>query len=102
MSDITKYVKARAGRDADFAEGLESGYVDFKVGALLRQAREQAGLTQEQVAERLETMKSAISRIENSAGSIRFSTLERYARAIGWHLSLELRPGPRGSNQGRR
>ena len=101
MSDLTKYVKARAERDAEFSEGLESGYADFKVGALLRQAREKAGLTQEQVAERLETKKSAISRIENSAGSIRFSTLERYARAIGWHLNLELLPGPRGSNQRR-
>ena len=92
MSDLTKYVRARATRDPEFADGLESGYADFKVGALLRQAREKAGLTQEEVAKRLETKKSAISRIENSAGSIRFSTLERYAQAIGWQLSLELRP----------
>jgi ribosome-binding protein aMBF1 (putative translation factor) len=92
MSDLTKYVQTRTARDPEFADGLEAGYADFKVGALLRQAREKAGLTQEQVAERLETKKSAISRIENSAGSIRFSTLERYARAIGWQLNLELRP----------
>jgi transcriptional regulator with XRE-family HTH domain len=98
MSDLTKYVQARAARDPEFAEGLESGYTDFKVGALLRQARERAGLTQEQVAERLETKKSAISRIENSAGSIRFSTLERYARAIGWQLNLELRPPQESPN----
>jgi cytoskeletal protein RodZ len=38
------------------------------VGVLLRQAREDAGLTQEEVARRLETQKSAISRIENHAG----------------------------------
>jgi transcriptional regulator with XRE-family HTH domain len=101
MSDLTKYVHSRAARDPEFADGLESGYTDFKVGALLRQAREKAGLTQEQVAERLATKKSAISRIENSAGSIRFSTLERYARAIGWHLSLDLRP-PRKSASARR
>ncbi|HEV7504747.1 MAG TPA: helix-turn-helix transcriptional regulator [Thermoanaerobaculia bacterium] len=98
MSDLTKYTRSRAARDLEFAEGLESGYTDFKVGALLRQAREKAGLTQEQVAERLETKKSAISRIENSAGSIRFSTLERYARAIGWQLALELRPPQKSAN----
>lgn len=91
MSDLTKYSRARAARDAEFAEGLEAGYQDFKIGALLRQARERAGLTQEEVAVRLATKKSAISRIENSAGSIRLSTLERYARAIGCQLSLELR-----------
>jgi transcriptional regulator with XRE-family HTH domain len=96
MSDLTKYAQARAARDPEFADGLESGYTDFKVGVLLRQAREKAGLTQEQVAERLSTKKSAISRIENSAGSMRLSTLERYARAIGWNLSLDLQP-PRKS-----
>ena len=98
MSDLTKYVRNRAERDPEFADGLETGYADFKVGALLRQAREKAGLTQEEVAKRLETKKSAISRMENSAGSIRFSTLERYARAIGWQLSLELRP-PQGKTR---
>ena len=92
MSDLTKYVGARAARDPEFAEGLEAGYADLKIGILLRQAREQAGLTQEDVARHLETKKSAISRIENSTGSIRLSTLERYAQAIGWQLSLELRP----------
>jgi len=40
MSDLTKYVEARAARDFEFAADLESGYTDFKVGALLRQARE--------------------------------------------------------------
>ena len=101
MSDLTKYTRSRAARDPEFAEDLEAGYEDFKIGVLLRQAREQAGLTQEEVAERLETKKSAISRIENSAGSIRLSTLERYAQAIGWKLSLELRP-PRKASRSRK
>jgi transcriptional regulator with XRE-family HTH domain len=95
MSDLTTYVRKRTARDPEFAEALESGYADFKIGALLRQAREEAGLTQEEVAERLETKKSAISRIENRAGDIRLSTLERYARAVGLRLSLELRPQQR-------
>jgi len=55
MNDLTKYVQTRAARDSDFADGLESGYTHFKVGVLLRQAREKAGLTQEQVAKRPET-----------------------------------------------
>jgi transcriptional regulator with XRE-family HTH domain len=99
MSDLTKYARARAARDPEFAADLEAGYADFKIGALLRQAREKAGLTQEDVADRLETQKSAISRIENSAGTIRLSTLERYARAIGWQLSLELRPPRKNSER---
>jgi HTH-type transcriptional regulator/antitoxin HipB len=54
MSALTKYTQTRTMRDPDFADGLESGYTDFKVGALLRQAREKASVTQEPVAERLE------------------------------------------------
>lgn len=91
MSDLQRYIRERAARDPEFAEGLESGYADFRVGVLLRQAREDAGLTQEELARRLNTKKSAISRIENHAGDIRLSTLERYAAALGRHLSLELR-----------
>jgi len=92
MSDLTQYTRTRAARDPEFAEGLESRYEDFKVGVILRQAREAAGLTQEELAQRLNTKKSAISRIENHAGDIRLSTLERYAKALGRQLSLELRP----------
>jgi ribosome-binding protein aMBF1 (putative translation factor) len=36
----------------------------FKIGAMLRQARETAGLSQEELAHRLKTKKTAISRIE--------------------------------------
>lgn len=96
MSDLIRYTKEGAARDPDFAEGLEIGYEEFKVGALLRQAREEAGLTQEELATRLETKKSAISRIENHAGDIRLSTLERYAKALGCRLSLELLPARGG------
>ena len=95
MSDLNRYTEDRAARDPDFAAGLESGYADFRIGVLLRQAREQAGLTQEELARRLDTKKSAISRIENHAGDIRLSTLERYAKALGRSLALELRPGRR-------
>jgi HTH-type transcriptional regulator/antitoxin HipB len=95
MSDLSDYTEGRGTRDPEFAEGLETGYTDFKIGVLLRQAREQAGLTQEELARRLDTKKSAISRIENHAGDIRLSTLERYAKALGRSLALELKPRPR-------
>ena len=97
MCDVTSYTRKRAARDPEFAEGFETGYADFKIGVLLRQARQKAGLTQAEVAERLDTKKSAISRIENRAGDIRLSTLERYAKAIGWSLALDLRP-PRSTH----
>jgi DNA-binding XRE family transcriptional regulator len=90
MSDVQKYIEARSKRDQEFAEGFEIGYTDFKIGVVLRQAREAAGMTQEQVAKKLSTRKSAISRIENHADDVRLSTLRRYAKAIGANLSIKL------------
>src|SRR3712207_788628 len=99
MSDLADYTRERASRDPEFAEGLDSGYADFKIGVLLKQARERAGLTQEELARRLDTKKSAISRIENHAGDIRLSTLARYASALGHDLSLDLSPRRRGTRR---
>ena len=90
MSDVQKYIEGRSKRDKEFAEGFEIGYADFKIGIVLRQAREAAGMTQEQVAAKLRTRKSAISRIENHADDVRLSTLRRYAKAIGANLSIRL------------
>ena len=90
MSDVKRYIEKRARTDAEFAEGFEVGYANFKIGVVLRQAREAAGLTQEEVARRLKTTKSAISRIENHADDVRLSTLKRYAEAVGANLQIKL------------
>ena len=77
MSEVQRYIDQRATRDQSFAQNFETGYTEFKIGVILRQAREEAGLTQEEVAQRLHTKKSAVSRIENHADDIRLSTLRR-------------------------
>jgi HTH-type transcriptional regulator / antitoxin HipB len=95
LSDIKRYIKNRAERDPEFAENYEVGYADFKIGVILRQAREAAGLTQEEVAQKLQTKKSAISRIENHADDVRLSTIQRYAEAVGAKLLIRLANSPR-------
>ena len=90
MSDVQRYSQQRAERDAEFAENYDTGYADFKIGVILRQAREAAGLTQDEVARRLQTQKSAISRIENHADDVRLSTIRRYAEAVGANLHIRL------------
>ena len=90
MSDLKKYVETRKAEDKTFAKDYESGYSDFKLGVMLRQARENAGLTQEELANKLNTKKSAISRIENHAEDIRLSTLEKVAEALGKTLKLSM------------
>jgi len=90
MSDVKKYVIKRRADDSSFDEGFDTGYKTFKIGVLLRQAREDAGLTQEQIAEKLNTKKSAISRMENHAEDIRLSTLEKFAEALGKKMEVAI------------
>jgi ribosome-binding protein aMBF1 (putative translation factor) len=90
MSDLQKYIQKRKAKDSEFEKDFDSGYEYFKIGVLLKQAREESGLTQEELALRLNTKKSAISRIENHAEDIKLSTLEKFAKALGKRLRLEV------------
>jgi len=56
--------------------------------------RHQAGLTQEQMAERLGTQKSNISRLENlnATHSPKLETIEQYAYQLGYSVQLDFVP----------
>ena len=49
----------------------------FIISEILKEARKEANITQEQLAEKTGTKKSYISRIENGKGNIQLSTLIR-------------------------
>ena len=87
---MKKYVAERKKRDEAFSEGYDVGYEQFKVGVVLKQAREKAGLTQEELAQRLKTKKTAILRIESHAEDIKLSTLEKVAHALGKRLEVKI------------
>ena len=72
------------------AAATEQRLPEVQGGVLLRQAREEAGITQEDLARRTKTKKSASSRLENHAEDVRLSTLARVARALGKSLHIEL------------
>ncbi len=91
MSDLKTYISRRKASDEEFRNGYDEGYKAFKIGVLLRQAKEASGLTQEQIAEKLHTKKSAISRIENHAEDIRLSTLEKFVSVLGRKLEVVIR-----------
>ncbi len=91
MSDLKDYIKHRKQQDKEFADGFDEGYQNFKIGILLRQVRESLGLTQEDIAARLYTKKSAISRMENHAEDMSLSTLGRFAAALGKKLQISIK-----------
>ena len=91
MSDLQSYIKKRKKNDLDFAANYEYEYEQFKIGVLLRELRLKEGMTQEELAQKLKTKKSVISRMENHAEDVRLSTLEKVAGAFGKkvHITIE-------------
>ena len=71
---------------------LEAGYENFKIGALLHEARLEKGMTQEELAAKVGTTKSYISKIENNVKEVRISTLQRIIElGLGGHLELSIK-----------
>jgi DNA-binding XRE family transcriptional regulator len=68
---------------------LEAGYENFKIGALIHDTRIELGMTQEQLAEKVGTTKSYISKIENNIKEARISTLQKIIE-LGFGGQLEL------------
>ena len=59
-------------------------------GKRIQQFRKERGLTQEQLAEKLDTKKSVISRMENHSEDIRLSTLQKVASVFGKQLRVAM------------
>ena len=73
-------------------EELEAGYENFKIGELIHEARVEKGLTQEQLAEKVGTTKSYISKIENNVKEVRISTLQKIVElGLGVQLQLSIK-----------
>jgi DNA-binding XRE family transcriptional regulator len=68
---------------------LEAGYEAFKIGTLIHDTRIEMGMTQEQLAEKVGTTKSYISKIENNLKEARISTLQKIIE-LGFGGRLEL------------
>ena len=93
LKSLDQFIDEKIGkRGTDKREHFEGEYDAFKLGVLIQQAREQKGLTQEQLAELAGTNKSYISKLERNLKDIRFSTLQRIINeGLGGHLDISIR-----------
>jgi len=84
---------ARARKRKGFAEAYDALDLEYQVARQMLKARTGAGLTQDTVAERMGTTKSAVSRLE-AAGkhAPSLTTLQKYANAVGCDLQVKLVP----------
>ncbi|MCD8130004.1 MAG: helix-turn-helix domain-containing protein [Lachnospiraceae bacterium] len=63
----------------------------LQLAANLSEARERAGLTQKQLAERTGIYQADISKIERGPGNPSVATLRRLAEGLGMELEIEFR-----------
>jgi len=73
-------------------DDLDNGYENLKLGALLHEARIKKGMTQAELAAKVGTTKSYISKIENNIKEVQLSTLQKIVRSgLDAHLDLSIR-----------
>lgn len=91
MSDVDRLIKARAAKSPGFEALVEKELSELKVGVVIKDLRQKSGITQDELARRIHTTKSAVSRLENRTGGARLETLEKVAHALGKELVIEFR-----------
>ncbi|HAU1322092.1 TPA: helix-turn-helix transcriptional regulator [Legionella pneumophila] len=83
-----KTLKEKALKNEDVKQVYDALESEFALINSLLSMRQQAGLTQEQLAERMGTQKGNISRLEKGNSNPSWKTLEKYARACGFDISM--------------
>jgi DNA-binding XRE family transcriptional regulator len=88
--------QARAAQLPGYTAARQEAAAEFRLLRQLLNARKQAGLTQEEVAQRMGTTRSAICRLEAARKHLpALATLRRYAEVLGCDVEINL--VPRGS-----
>jgi DNA-binding XRE family transcriptional regulator len=93
LTSLGQFVDKEYGvKGTEKRDKLEAEYEAFKLGVLIQQARQEKGMTQEEVAVLAGTNKSYISKLEKDLKDIRFSTLQRIIKdGLGGHLELSIK-----------
>jgi HTH-type transcriptional regulator / antitoxin HipB len=90
MIKFTDYLDKKLKSDPRLEKNFWDGYEKFKIGVILKEARIQSGLSQDELAKKIHTTKSVISRIENHAEDIRLSTLDKFAKALDKEIRISI------------
>ena len=94
INELKKRRLARAtpSERAAFDDTYAAAALAITVGEQIRSARDAAGLSQRDLAERMGTSQAAIARLEAGGVGATLTTLQRAAAALDLQITIELRP----------
>jgi transcriptional regulator with XRE-family HTH domain len=79
-------------RDPKYRRAYDALEAEFTLASAMIEARSRAGLTQEELAEKMETSQSSIARMESGKAIPSGRTLKRFAEATGTRLKISFEP----------
>ncbi|WP_246261886.1 helix-turn-helix domain-containing protein [Thiomicrorhabdus cannonii] len=82
-------LKKEAFKNPNVKKEYDALEEEFKLIEALVDMRQKAGLTQEEIAQKMGTQKSNISRLESGTGNPGWKTLQNYAHACGFKIQLQ-------------
>lgn len=93
MSERTSWeeLKTQRADSRDRRRGYQEARDAFELGARVRAERKRLGLTQSELAERMETTQPTIARLEAGGVTPSLDTLHRAANALGLELVVDFR-----------
>jgi ribosome-binding protein aMBF1 (putative translation factor) len=92
-SDAVKILEALSEQDEELEEMVREASLNARVAQIIYDARTQAGLTQQQLADLIETKQSVIARLEDSDyEGHSLSMLQRIAQALNQRVEIQLMP----------
>ena len=75
-------------KNPKYVEEYEKLHEEFEIAREFIRARIQAGLTQEELANKMQTKQSVISRLESGKSAPTLATLRKFAEVTGLHLKI--------------
>ena len=90
MSDHSRLVPGDYLADPEIRAGYEDARRAIELGAMVRQLRLDAGLSQEELAQRAGMTQPALSRLERGGGIPTITVLDRIASALQATLTVSM------------
>lgn len=93
LTSLSDFINQKVGpKGTKKRNKFDNEFESFKLGVLIQQARQEKGMTQEQLADLAGTNKSYISKLEKDLKDVRFSTLQRIIKdGLGGQLQISIK-----------